>query len=98
MLDQLHTVLLPALNFWRPALEVLILAVGIYYTSRFLRGPPGWPAVIAFFVFLLAFSLVTALLKLEVLRWILGSASVFIAFGALVIFQPELRRMFGELG
>ena len=32
------------------------------------------------------------------LRWILGSASVFIALGALVIFQPELRRMLAELG
>jgi diadenylate cyclase len=28
----------------------------------------------------------------------LGSASVFIAVGALVIFQPELRRILGELG
>jgi diadenylate cyclase len=98
MLDQLHDVLGPALNFWRPALEVLILTVGIYYTSRFLRGTRGWPVVIGFVVLLLAFSLVTALLKLEVLRWILGNASVFIAFGALIIFQPELRRMFGELG
>jgi diadenylate cyclase len=85
-------------DYWRQALEVLILWVLIYYTSRFLRGTRGWPVVIGFVLLLIAFSLVTTLLKLEVLRWILGSASVFIAFGALVIFQPELRRMFGELG
>src|SRR5271155_5789071 len=83
---------------WRPALEILILAVGIYYTSRFMRGTRGWPVVIGFVLLLLAFTLVTTVLKLQVLRWLLGSASVFIAFGALVIFQPELRRMFGELG
>ncbi|HMP82003.1 MAG TPA: diadenylate cyclase CdaA [Verrucomicrobiota bacterium] len=85
-------------NVWRPALEILILAVGIYYVSRFVRGTRGWPVVIGFVVLLLALTLVTVLLNLTVLRWLLGSASLFIAFGALVIFQPELRRLFGELG
>jgi diadenylate cyclase len=41
---------------------------------------------------------VTTILDLKVLRWMLGSASVFIAVGALVIFQQELRRMLAELG
>jgi diadenylate cyclase len=85
-------------NVWRPALEILILAVGIYYVSRFIRGTRGWPVVIGFVLLLLALTLVTTLLDLKVLRWLLGSASVFIALGALVIFQPELRRMLGELG
>jgi diadenylate cyclase len=49
-------------------------------------------------VILLALTAVTTLLNLQVLRWILGSASVFIALGALVIFQPEMRRMLAELG
>ena len=69
-------------NGWRPAVEILILAVLIYYAFRFVRGTRGWPVVIGFFVVLLALALVTTLLKLEVLRWILGSASVFIAVGA----------------
>ena len=81
-----------------PVLEVLILAVGIYYASRFVRGTRGWPVVIGFVVLLLALAAVTTLLDLKVLRWLLGSAWVFIAVGALVIFQPELRKMFGELG
>ena len=76
---------------WRPALEILILAVLIYYVFRFLRGTRGWPVVIGFVVVLLALTLVTTVLDLKVLRWMLGSASVFIAVGALVIFQPELR-------
>jgi diadenylate cyclase len=86
------------LSLWRPALEILILAVGIYYASRFVRGTRGWPVVVGFVVLLLAVTAVTTLLDLKVLRWLLGSASVFIAVGALVIFQPELRRMLGELG
>ena len=85
-------------DLWRPALEVLILAVVIYFASRFLRGTRGWPVVIGFVVVLLALALATTILNLQVLRWLLGSASVFIAIGALVIFQPELRRMLAELG
>lgn len=85
-------------NLWRPALEILILAVIIYFIFKFVRGTRGWPVVIGFVVVLLALTLVTTILNLQVLRWILGSASVFIALGALVIFQPELRRMLGELG
>ena len=85
-------------NGWRPAVEILILAVLIYYSFRFVRGTRGWPVVIGFVVVLLALALVTTILDLKVLRWMLGSASVFIVFGALVIFQPELRRMLGELG
>jgi diadenylate cyclase len=85
-------------DLWRPALEILILAVLIYFAFKFVRGTRGWPVVIGFVVVLLALTAVTTILDLKVLRWILGSASVFIALGALVIFQPELRRMLAELG
>jgi len=93
MPDQIHIQ-----DLWRPALEILILAVLIYFIFKFVRGTRGWPVVIGFVVVLLALSAVTTILDLKVLRWILGSASVFIAVGALVIFQPELRRMLAELG
>ncbi len=68
MTDQIHIQ-----NLWRPALEILILAVVIYYVFRFLRGTRGWPVVIGFVVVLLALALVTTLLNLQVLRWLLGS-------------------------
>ena len=93
MADSIHI-----LNLWRPALEILILAVLIYFAFKFVRGTRGWPVVIGFVVVLLTLELVTTLLNLQVLKWILGSASVFIAVGAVVIFQPELRRILGELG
>ena len=83
---------------WRPALEILILAVLIYFAFKFVRGTRGWPVVIGFVVVLLALKAVTTILDLKVLSWLLDSASLFIAVGALVIFQPELRRMLGELG
>jgi len=83
---------------WRPALEILILAVGIYGTTRFIRGTRGWPVVVGFAVLLLALALVTVMLDLSVLRWMLINATVFIILGALIVFQPEIRRMLGELG
>jgi len=83
---------------WRPALEILILAVTIYYAFRFLRGTRGWPVVIGFVLVLLALTLVTTLLDLKILRLLLGTFSAFFAVAVLVIFQPELRRMLAELG
>lgn len=85
-------------DVWRPALEISILAVGLYLATRFVRGTRGWPVVIGFTVLLLALSLAAALLKLEVLSWLLGNASFVIVLGAIVIFQPEIRRILGELG
>jgi hypothetical protein len=46
-------------DVWRPALEILILAVGIYFATRFVRGTRGWPVVIGFVVLLLALTVVT---------------------------------------
>jgi diadenylate cyclase len=83
---------------WRAALEILILAVAIYFAFRFLRGTRGWPVVIGFVVLLLALALVTTILHLEVLRWLLATFSAFFAVAVLVIFQPELRRLLAELG
>jgi diadenylate cyclase len=85
-------------EIWRPALEILILAVTIYYAFRFLRGTRGWPVVIGFVVVLIALTLVTTALDLKVLRLLLGTFSAFFAVAVLIIFQPELRRMLAELG
>ncbi|HEV2390740.1 MAG TPA: diadenylate cyclase CdaA [Verrucomicrobiae bacterium] len=87
-----------AQNGWRPAVEVLILTVGIYYALRFIRGTRGAPVVTGFLVVLLAFVLVSSLLKLKVLQYLLGAFSAFFVLAVLVIFQPELRRMLAELG
>jgi diadenylate cyclase len=85
-------------NAWRPVVEVMILTVGIFYALRFIRGTRGAPIVTGFLVVLLAFVLVTSLLKLKVLQYLLGAFSAFFILAILVIFQPELRRMLAELG
>jgi diadenylate cyclase len=85
-------------GIWRPAVEILILTVGIYYVLRFIRGTRGAPVVTGFMVVLLAFVLVSFLLDLKVLQYLLGAFSAFFILAVLVIFQPELRRLLAELG
>jgi diadenylate cyclase len=85
-------------NDWRPALEIFILAIAIYYTSRFLRGTRGWPIVVGFVVLLLVLAFAATVLNLQVLRWILGAFSIFFPVAIVIIFQPELRRLLAELG
>jgi diadenylate cyclase len=83
--------------WWRPVIEITILAVAIYYILIFVRGTRGWPVVIGFFV-MLGLSFLSDWLKLKVLAVLLQTFFAASAFAALVIFQPELRRMLAELG
>ncbi len=83
---------------WRPAIEITILTVGIYYFFRFIRGTRGAAVVTGFLVVLLTFVLVSFLLQLKVLQYLLGAFSAFFILSVLVIFQPELRRLLAELG
>src|SRR3984957_8099087 len=82
---------------WRPAVEIILLAVAIYYVLMFVRGTRGWSVAVGFLL-LLAATLVTWKLKLAVVTWLLDKVFPFSAFAVLVIFQPELRRMLSELG
>jgi diadenylate cyclase len=82
---------------WRDALEIVLLAVGIYYALMFVRRSRGWSVVIGFLV-LLVVTWIAQALGLNVVSWLLGKFFAFSALAALVIFQPELRRMLAELG
>lgn len=83
---------------WRPALEILLLAVVIYYVFTFVKGTRGASIVTGFLAIVLTLSFITAWLDLTVLRWLLGSITTFFVVAILVIFQPEIRRMLAQLG
>ncbi len=85
-------------NIWRPGLEIFILAIGIYYAFIFVRGTRGAPVVTGFLTLLLALTILTTVLKLEVLSWFLRTFFAFLVIAVLVLFQPELRRILAELG
>src|SRR5262245_29116804 len=83
---------------WRPVVEILILAVGIYYVFTFVRGTRGASIVTGFLVVMLTLSFVTNFFELTVLRWLLGSITTFFVVAVIVIFQPEIRRMLAQVG
>jgi diadenylate cyclase len=83
---------------WKPAVEILILAVGIYYILRFVWGTRGFSILTGFLVVLLTLALITSFFELTVLRWLLTTFSAFFAVAVLIIFQPELRRLLAQLG
>jgi diadenylate cyclase len=87
-----------ASKIWRPAVEILILTVIIYYVFSFVRGTRGFSILTGFLVVLLTLALVSNFLALNVLKFLLGTFSAFLAVAVVVIFQPELRRILAQLG
>ena len=83
---------------WRPAVEILFLAVGIYYVFTFVKGTRGGAIVTGFLVAMLSLAFVANIFDLAVLRWLLGSITTFFVIAVIVIFQPEIRRMLAQLG
>lgn len=86
----------------RDLLEVVILALAIYLTLRFLRRSRGSGVVrglglIAIGLFLVAQVLIT-IFGLTVLGKVLDYLHTTVLVGLLVIFQPELRRGLTVLG
>ncbi len=65
----------------RALVEIGVLAVVIYYAFQYLKRTRGWP-VVAGFLALLALTLVTELLKLQVLSWLLAAVFTFLVLGA----------------
>ncbi len=83
---------------WNSAIEVLILAIGIYYAYLYFRGTRGARVLTGLALFLVTLTVLSEVLNLVVIRWLIGRYSVFFVVALVVIFQPELRRAFAELG
>lgn len=83
---------------WRPALEILILAALIYFAFVLVRGTRGFAVVTGFLGLLISLTLLTKLLQLTVLSALLNQLFPFLAVAIVILFQPELRRILGELG
>ena len=85
-------------KLWRPAVEIAILTVIIYYVFSFVRGTRGFSILTGFLVVLLTLALVSSIFEFRVLRFLLGTFSAFLAMAVVIIFQPELRRILAQLG
>lgn len=85
-------------EYWTAGVEILIIALVLYYSYLYLRGTRGARILFALAVIFITLTLLTQFLNLTVIGWLLRSFSVFLAIALVVIFQPELRRALTELG
>jgi diadenylate cyclase len=87
-----------AANHWRDALEIALLAVGIYYSWLLLRGTRGARILTTLAVFFLSIMLLAQVLDLRVIGWLFHNLSAFLVFALVVLFQPEIRRAMAAFG
>lgn len=81
-----------------PLLEIAMLAFLIYYVLYFLRGTRSANILAGIVIAVLLLAFMTDKLKLGVLNWLLNGLWAIFPFALIVIFQPELRRAFAQLG
>ncbi len=82
----------------RIAVEFLLIAFVIYKILYYLRGTRAVNVLAGLVVAFLALSILANSLGLTVVRWLLDNFLSLMAFTIIVIFQPELRRAFAQLG
>ncbi len=84
--------------YLQPALEVFILAFIFYKILYYLRGTRGSNILAGMVIVLLILTAGADFMKFEVLSWALSGLWTLLATAMIVIFQPELRRAFAQLG
>jgi len=83
---------------WKSGIEILLLAIGLYYVYINLRRTAGAYIFIGLGTVVLTLLLISQLLNLEVINSVLRYSAFGFAILLIVIFQPELRRIFTRLG
>ncbi len=82
----------------RDGLQVVLLSVPLYYLFKFLRRSRGYRVLIGIFVILSAMYFAASWLHLDEIGWILDHFASWLPLFLVVLFQPELRRIFAEIG
>ena len=78
--------------------EIALLAYIIYKILYFVRGARGSSILAGLMGLAIVLSLLAKSLKLDIISWLLDGFWAVIGFAVVVIFQPELRRAFAQLG
>ena len=82
---------------WRDAIEIVVVAYGVYRLLLLLHGTRAVQMLIGIMVLVLTYSLAWVF-KFTMITYLLGIVFTYGAFAALVIFQPELRAALAHLG
>lgn len=77
--------------------EILIIAFAIYEIIMWVKNTRAWMLVKGI-IFLLFFSVIAILLRMDVILWIFKNAINVGIIAVLIVFQPELRSALEQLG
>ena len=78
---------------WRGLLDIFLMAAGIFFLYRTLRSLGTWKIVTGILLAIIVF-LLASLLDLKGITWIYRNVSHVALIAVIVIFQPELRKIF----
>jgi diadenylate cyclase len=85
------------LGSWTSLVDILIVAIVIYWIFILIRGTRAVRIVIGLSILYLVY-LVAQLLQLRLLSTLLQTGAVVGLFAVVVVFQPELRRALEQIG
>src|SRR6266704_5432244 len=82
---------------WNNVLDILIVAVFIYYVLVLIRGTRAVQLLLGVLVLVVIYGL-AVLLQLTLTKLLFQAFLAIAVFAILIVFQPELRRGLGQLG
>src|SRR6266852_8244185 len=81
----------------RSALDILIIAILVYYLLKLLRGTRALQTLVAIGLLIL-FYRGARWARLEMVEWLLTTMLPYIAIALIILFQPEIRRALSRFG
>jgi diadenylate cyclase len=87
-----------AKEFLQSAIQIGLLSMLIYAALVHLRGTRALGVLAGLMIVMVLGWLLSVALGLEVIGWLLSKVPTLMAFALIIIFQPELRRAFAEIG
>ncbi len=81
----------------RGAVDILIIAVLVYYLLNLLRGTRALQMAAALLLLLAAYES-ARWAQFEMVEWLLAALLPYVAIALIVLFQPEIRRALARLG
>lgn len=80
---------------WRAVIDILLMSIGLFFLYRTLQRLGTW-GIVAGMLIAMAVYLLASLLDLRGIEWILGNFSQVAVIALIIIFQPELRKIFEQ--
>jgi diadenylate cyclase len=82
---------------FRAVIDILVVAAGVYYVLRLLRGAQAVQAA-AVILFVASFYEVARWARLEMVVWLMSAMAPYAAVALIVLYQTEIRRTLARLG